>query len=102
MTGAQSARVYDLWIASGKPERLGYVATGGYVDAGVRWVAAGGAYCAGGVLGLRLSRGRLYGKWCGADGVSVPVVSVPQNGWGIHSAEYARGSQGSRCKTEPP
>ena len=76
MTGAQSAKVYDLWIASGKPERLGYAAAGGYVDAGVRWVAADGMSCAGGALGLRMSGGRLLGRWCGGVASGAPLVDA--------------------------
>lgn len=72
-----AARLYALWLANGKPERIGYAATGGYVDAGVRWVATSATCCAGGAMGLRENAGRLYGNWCGA------VADMVRSGWPI-------------------
>jgi hypothetical protein len=76
-SGAQSGRLYDLWAANGKPERIGYAATNGSVDAGKRWAASAGVACAGGVLALREDAGKLYGQWCGVEGVALVIPGTP-------------------------
>ena len=78
-----SARIYDLWMANGQPERIGYAAIGGYVDAGTRQVAAGLNSCAGGAMGLRWENlsggpagaGRLVGRWCGGVASGTPATA---------------------------
>ena len=76
MTGALSSRLRDIWVANGKPERIGYAATNGYVDAGTRDVATDSTCCAGGAMGLYESGGRLYGRWCAIEGVAYHADSV--------------------------
>lgn len=77
-SGARSGRLYDLWRSNGKPERIGYAATNGYVDAGLRFVATAATFCAGGTLGLHEVGGRLYGRWCGVEGIPLrPSIWIP-------------------------
>jgi hypothetical protein len=68
--------LYDLWLANGRPERIGYAATGGAVEAGARWVAGSTTCCAGGAMGLYERDGRLYGRWCGIEGVAYAAESA--------------------------